>query len=154
MEETRFYTCQHCFENFIPKRRRVQKFCSTSCRSSSWQLNRKTDHNKETLFEEEKSEAISNDLPKEMKIEKMSVEGIGNSFVGGALGSGLVRFIEIAATKDKNKPLTKGDMLKMLQALNEKTYYPIKNLDRSDIGFYPHFNIKNQEVVYLPYIIE
>lgn len=30
--ESHHYTCHYCQKEFVPKRRKVQKFCSTSCR--------------------------------------------------------------------------------------------------------------------------
>ena len=38
MLEPKHYTCNYCQQNFVPKRRRVQKYCSNSCRSSAYQL--------------------------------------------------------------------------------------------------------------------
>ncbi|SDB52202.1 hypothetical protein SAMN03097699_1886 [Flavobacteriaceae bacterium MAR_2010_188] len=35
METSRYYQCKYCFQDFEPKRRRVQKFCSNSCRSKA-----------------------------------------------------------------------------------------------------------------------
>ena len=50
--ETYLYTCQHCFKEFVPTRRRVHKFCSDSCRVSHHQCNKRLQQKKEDCLAE------------------------------------------------------------------------------------------------------
>ena len=106
--EERNYICQYCKKEYIPKRRRVQKFCSNSCRVGSHQLkNRKL---KNGLIKKG-----SNQISEKTKIDKMSIAGVGNAAVG-SLAADAVKTI---FTKEENKPLTKRDLKELFLKLDE-----------------------------------
>ena len=68
--------CKHCGEKFIPKLKGTQIFCSNSCRSRYWYLN-KSKINKAPPLDQLK-EALEEEN-KKTEIEKMSMSSIGNA---------------------------------------------------------------------------
>lgn len=101
--ETRMYVCNYCKKEYIPKRRRVQKYCSNSCRVGSHQLEKRISKTELTTNED----TISS---KKTKIDQMSIAGVGNA----ALGTFAVDALKAILTKEENKPATKGDLKKVL----------------------------------------
>lgn len=141
MKETRFYTCQYCCAEFIPKRRRVQKYCSDSCRSSAYQLRKKTQTDVIPLNH---LNAVTESVAKtkdEISVAKIASAAAGNLIADGA---------KAIFTSKENKPATKGDIDELLQKLKGKRYYLINNLEYTENG-YPYFDIENNEVVYYKY---
>ncbi len=134
--ETRMYICHYCKKEYIPKRRKVQKFCSDSCRVSSHQLKKKS--NEELITKTTKS--ISH-LEKQ-KIKKMSLAGVGNSVAGTIAVEGLKALF----TKEENKPATKLDILKLEQRF--KRYQEINNLPRNINNQKPFYDSLLKGVVY------
>ena len=106
--ETRMYVCNYCKKEYIPKRRRVQKFCSNSCRVGSHQLKNKKSNIE--LVEKE-----SNSKLDKVKIDQMSLSGVGNS-VAGIL---TVEAIKSLLIREENKPATKGDLKLLLSKLEQ-----------------------------------
>ena len=130
------YTCNYCFEEFIPTRRRVQKFCSATCRS-------KSHHAKISESNLPTEQVVSTDTPLETKIKKMSLSGIGNA-TAGTLAADLLKS---ALTKNENKPATKGDLNILLAKLNDR-YHLIKNMAPNLKGEYPYFDLVENVVIY------
>lgn len=112
MEEKREYTCGYCKVGFVPKRRGVQKFCSASCRVRSHQVKKKA-----LLVKNSNSD--KNKLSEKMKVEKISIAGVGNA----AAGTGLVMVAKHLLTKEENRPATKKDLrdaeLRIIQILDQ-----------------------------------
>ncbi|AOW20759.1 hypothetical protein [Urechidicola croceus] len=132
--EEREYTCKYCCKKFIPTRRRVQKFCNASCKSTYHRL-------KKELPKQVEDKAKVPDIPK-MKIDQISMAGILNAAAGNLSSD----FLQEIFTKAENKPATKRD----LQLLYEKLqrYHQVKNLPRREDGAIPYFDLETKEVVY------
>lgn len=137
-----FYSCKYCYKKFEPTRRRVQKYCSNSCRSKAYHL-RKT---------EDSSIAVTGTFNKmlpnislaKFQVEKMSAAGIGNATVGTLAASVLKNLI----THVDNKPATKGDLKNLVSEITGR-YHVIKNMATSLDGALPYFDIETNSVVYL-----
>ncbi|MBU3012270.1 hypothetical protein KO506_12710 [Polaribacter vadi] len=137
--ETNTYKCEYCKKKYVPKRRRVQKFCSNSCRVSFHRLKNLGEVKKTTELQTKKKEQENS----KVKIDEISVSGVANS----AIGSGIVEIAKNIFTPEENKPATKGDILKL--ASNLKRYHQIKNLPPNAMGHIPHFDLHTNNVIYL-----
>ncbi|MFC7444783.1 hypothetical protein [Mesoflavibacter profundi] len=137
MLDPKHYTCNYCQQDFIPKRRRVQKYCSNSCRSSAYQLRK---GNKNNL------PVANNTKPVTEQNDKMTLAGVGNAAVGSMVAGGLVKLF----TNEKNKPATKGDIDLLLQKLGGR-YHLVKNLQPNAQGALPYYDLIDGNIVYLNY---
>ncbi|MFK8061107.1 MAG: hypothetical protein AB8B78_13585 [Polaribacter sp.] len=133
--ETRNYECQYCKKEYVPKRRRVQKFCSNSCRVGSHQLKNKK-LNKELVEKENRSKFDK------VKINQMSFSGVGNS-VAGTLA---VEAIKSPLIREENKPATKGDLKQFL--IKQEQFQEIVNMKKDDFGRKPFYDTKSKSIVY------
>ncbi len=134
--DTHLYTCQYCGKDYKPKRRYKQRYCSNSCRVNSF--NRK----KQMGLSLPQKEI---EKPKPLKIEKMSMAGIGNATVGAMAGTVAVNLIGSLLTKEEDKPATKKDLLNLIG--QNKRFYPIKNVEQR-FGFVAYYDMQTQNVVY------
>ena len=134
--ETRNYICNYCKKEYVPKRRRVQKFCSDSCRVGSHNLEKKK--SKKVL-----SPVSQIAKPKNTKIEKMSFAGVGNA-AAGTFAAELVKSIFI---KEENKPATKGD-LKLITSKLER-FQVIKNMNPNINGQKAYYDNEQKVIVYI-----
>lgn len=132
--ETREYICEYCRKYYVPKRRRAQKFCSTSCRVSSHKLNAK-------LNKEITAKSLAS-VTEKTKVDKMSFAGVGNSVAGTLAAEGLKTLF----TKEENKPATKLDIQKLEKRFNR--YQEIKNMPLNNLGQKAFFDSVLQTVVY------
>ncbi|TXE16018.1 hypothetical protein ES692_13950 [Psychroserpens burtonensis] len=139
MIDKEFYTCEYCFKEFEPKRRRVQKYCSNTCRSKAYHA-RKT-----TPIIEAKNDGtvVPKDIPTPSK-ENMSLAGVGNATAGSLIANGL----KAITTSNKNKTATKGDISE-LKALLTSRYLPIKNIPTDLHGRHPYYDIDTKNLIYL-----
>ncbi len=141
--DTRRYKCKYCREKYIPNRRRVQKYCSASCRSKAYHL-RTTKKIKDDISNKEKGLKAIN--PKEynskVKVEKMSVEGIGNA----AAGTLAINLITNALTPEEKKPATKGDLTRIEDRL--KRYHRVMNYSSKLDGSIAYFDLETKKVIY------
>lgn len=141
MKENQFYTCGYCFNEFIPKRRRVQKFCSHSCRS-------KAHHSKKTKTKMATLPSLNlNAVPKPdtiKKPERISAVGIGNA----ALGTLAVDTAKAIFTSEDNKSATKGDLKRLAVEINAR-YHRVKNMSPRSDGALPYYDFDTRNVVYL-----
>lgn len=128
------YECNYCKKEYIPKRRRVQKFCSDSCRVSSHQL--KNNNSKKELIKSD------NYLPKKTTVDQMSLAGVGNS----AAGTLVVGVLKNVFTKDENKPATRKDLKELTSKLER--YQEIKNLTNDTFGKRPYYDTIQRIIVY------
>lgn len=126
--ETRLYRCEYCRKEFLPTRRKVQKYCSNSCRSKSHHQKTKI-NNKVKEVKKEKKEAKTS-------IEKVSLAGVGNA----ALGNAAVDLLKYAFTKEENKPATKRDIKNLEKKLNR--YHRINNMNPNSTGAFAYFDIE------------
>jgi hypothetical protein len=123
------YTCEYCYGKFVPKRRRVQKYCSNSCRSKAYHVR--------------KNGPPLKGVPGGVTpTEKMSLAGVGNA----AAGTAAVTILANLLTKEENKPATKGDLNKIAETL--KRYHKIINLGADPNGRLPYFDLETKMVVY------
>ena len=140
MEDTKFYTCGYCYKEFEPKRRRVQKYCSDTCRSKAY-------HSRKTKVQSPDSKSaeftVPNDIPTP-KRENMSMAGVGNA----AAGTLAANAIKSLLTKESNKPATKGDLTQLLEKLNNR-YHLVTNMQPNFRGEYPYYDLVDGVLVYL-----
>lgn len=132
------YICGYCGKNYVPKRRKVQKYCSASCRTRACNIR------KSTLLSKPIENSILNKSSNLNKIEQMSFAGIGNAAVGTLAVNTLTRVF----TKEENKPLTKKD-LKELKELMLQRYHEVLNLELDLYGNVPFYDMETQTIVYL-----
>lgn len=132
--ETRLYKCEYCRKEFLPVRRRVQKFCSNSCRS-------KSHHQKVKSRDKIEVGKLENKIAK-TSIDKLSMAGIGNA----AIGSAAVDLLKFSFTKEENKPATKSDIKNLAKKL--KRFQIINNMKPNFIGQLPYFDIELSVVIY------
>lgn len=139
--ETLYYNCQYCRKEFVPKRRKIQKFCSNSCRVSFHRF-KNVDVALTTTKLQEK---IQTQIPSKIKVEQISGAGVANS----TIGSGMVELAKSIFTPEQNKPATKGDLEKLAKIL--KRYHQIQNLDQNTSGHFPYFDLYTNKVVYFSF---
>lgn len=132
MEKHR-YKCHYCGAKYIPKRRHVQKYCSNSCRVNAFKLRNKSEKN---LPEVQKNK-------KQQTKDKMSWSGVGNA-AAGVLATNLATSL---FTKEENKPATKGDIQKLLNAEVNKIIL-IKNMPPRIDGARAYFDTNQQILIY------
>lgn len=137
MKDQQFYTCKYCFKEFEPKRRRVQIYCSDTCRSKAYHV-RKT-----SAMVTQTNKEVSLDTPT-LQQEKMSLAGVGNS----AIGVLAVEGVKSLLTKEENKPATKKDLALLIEKLSSR-YHLVKNMSPNSFGEYPYFDLVENVVVYL-----
>ncbi|MEL0650752.1 hypothetical protein V6246_04915 [Algibacter sp. TI.3.09] len=141
-----FYTCQYCYKEFDPKRRRVQKYCSNSCRSKAHHARKKTETKLSIISDSEtKTNVPTVPTPSaKNKVDSMSLAGTGNA----AAGSLLADTIKSVFTPLDNKPATKGDLENLKKQIVNR-YHKITNLQQRNDGALPYFDMDTSEVVYL-----
>ncbi|GAB4161053.1 MAG: hypothetical protein Tsb0033_17920 [Winogradskyella sp.] len=139
MKETKYYTCKYCFKEFEPKRRRIQKYCSNSCRSSAYQQRKAIQNNtKDNL-----PKLTDSDVPQAPHKEKISVAGVGNA----ALGVIAVNTAKSILTPLKNRPATKGDIDLIIEKLGGR-YHLVSNMPPNIHGEYPYYDMQQGILVY------
>ncbi|WP_159020624.1 hypothetical protein [Algibacter sp. L3A6] len=141
-----FYTCEYCYKEFDPKRRRVQKYCSNSCRSKAHHARKKTDNTLATIPEEKQD--IDATIPKKTKVDSMSLAGTGNAIAGVLAVDG----IKALFTSTENKPATKGDLENLKKQIVNR-YHKITNLQQRNDGALPYYDMYTGEVVYSFYVL-
>jgi hypothetical protein len=151
--ETEFYICEFCKTKFKPNRRKVQRFCSTSCRV-------KNHHHKNKVEKPLAIAAIPNIgteamdstifKPDKHKVDKMSLAGVGNA----AAGTAAFELAKKLLTPKNNIPATKSDIQdltinihKMTELIN-KRYFLIHNLAQKYDGALPYFDMGTGNVIY------
>ena len=145
MRDTKFYICKYCYKDFEPKRRRVQKYCSNTCRSKAHHA-RKTNTLATSKFDDlviPDSFLKPNSKPTPIA-EKMSLAGVGNS----AAGTLAVDLIKNALTTEPNKAATKGDLSQLIGKIKGR-YHLITNMKPNPLGQHPYFDLVENKVEYL-----
>jgi hypothetical protein len=133
--DTYHYTCLYCGKTYKPNRRKKQKYCSNSCRTRAFQI-RNPKLGSTVPQVEKKSELV--------KIEKMSVPGVGNAVAGAAI----VKIAENLFTSEQNKPATKKDIRELKESIISR-YFPILNIPPNNLGEHPFFDMQIKHLVYL-----
>lgn len=134
--EPKKYVCNFCGNHYHPKRRHVQRFCCNSCRSKAHIKK----HKSETVV---KSEITSQDQ-NPVKIEKISLAGVGNA----AIGTLAVNAVSNLFISEGNKPATKND-IKNLTSILKNRYQPILNIPNRNDGAKAFYDTQTQQYVYL-----
>ncbi|WP_375241442.1 hypothetical protein [Polaribacter sp.] len=133
--ENRNYRCNYCKKEYIPKRRRVQKFCSNSCRVGFFKLQKKSTMNYTELSGLEKR-------TKKQTVEALSIAGVGNATIGN-LAADAIKSIFV---NDDNKPVTKADLKRL--SLKLERFQMIKNMNSNIYGQKAYFDCDLSIVVY------
>ena len=152
--ESHLYTCQYCYKEYEPTRRRVQKYCSTACRVSAHKLRKQiTEVNEEevqlpTIQNNDVVEPVATEFYDPVqKVDKMSEAGVGNAMVGNLLADAL-KSIGKSILPDENKPATKREVNELKSLIKGDRYLPIRNLPPNQYGQYAYFDIERWELVY------
>ena len=100
------YYCEHCGDQYVPRRRGVQRFCSTSCRTLQWRIDKQEKKDQllpvATLNEPQASKVSENEPRK----ESISFAGATNA----ALGTAAVGLMKNILTPKGDMPATKRDI--------------------------------------------
>lgn len=142
MKDKKYYTCPYCFKEYEPKRRRVQVYCSNTCRAKAYHARKPKGFTTKAT-----DPAVSLEEPptlsSKIKIETVSAAGIGNATFGSLAADG----IKALFTKEENKPATKGDLMKLAELINGR-YHVIMNLPKR-FGKTPYFDMETNTIEYL-----
>jgi hypothetical protein len=132
------YICEYCSKEYMPRRRRIQKYCSNTCRV-------KAHFQKKARVESKPEIGLSTHVTtdKEQK-QKINLAGIGNAAIANIATDALKRMF----THDDYKPATKGDLKKLLAQFRNR-YEKIENIPRRSDETEAYFDTETKEVVYL-----
>ncbi len=149
MLQSRLYTCEFCFKEYVPTRRGAQKFCSDSCRSKAhFHKKKKIDNGKgrntTTVVAQEKNKTVPKYPSEKTSIEKVSVPGVANAAVGTLAANALLS----AFIKTENKPATKGDVKKIISEIKGR-YHLVQNMLLTADGKKPYFDMETNMVVFI-----
>ena len=141
--DTRYYTCKYCYKEFEPKRRRVQKYCSNTCRNKAHHA-RKSKNALPSLLE---TNPPTTQVKQETKpqVEKVTLAGVTEATTGSLIADSLKALV----TKEENKGATKKDLRELKSFIAGARYLPITNINPNQFGRRPYYDIETQEVVYL-----
>ncbi|MBZ9786439.1 hypothetical protein LB456_03125 [Psychroflexus sp. CAK57W] len=136
--ETYIYKCGYCSKEYVPRRRKVQKYCSNTCRvKAHFQKNKKLELKTKTgLSKPESSDKKTKDT--------INLAGIGNAAIANVATDTLKNLF----TNEDKKPLTKGDF-KQLMTQFKNRYEKIDNMPRRADGTQAYFDSKEKKIVYL-----
>lgn len=131
------YICHYCGKEYVPSRRRVQKYCRTSCRVNAY--NQRT---KITAISPEKGLSVPQ---KESQGQHgISLAGIGNAAIANLTTDLAKHFF----TKEDNKPATKSD-LRALMNQPQQRYLPVQNAPERNDGTSAFYDTTTKQVIYL-----
>jgi len=143
--EKKLYTCQFCKKEFEPARRKIQKFCSNSCRSKNHHhKNKVASLNAPKINLSQQLEEINN---KKNKVEQMSWAGFGNAALGSIVADATVAVTNYLTGNAENKPATKGDLEK-LEKLISTQYFEVHNISPDMYGRRAYFDMASSKIVY------
>ena len=142
MTNQRFYVCNYCHKDYEPKRRRIQKYCSQSCRSKAYHARTTTTKTGLAVQTKDTTSQLAN-IRNKAKIETMSPAGIGNATVGALAADG----IKALMTHNDDKPATKGDIKNLVSEINGR-YHFVTNLPHRYDGALPYFDLDANMIVY------
>ena len=128
--------CKYCGVEYTPKRRRVQKFCSNSCRS----LNHR---DKKRLENKTNQIQKTSEMKGSSKVDKMSIAGVGNVVAGNVVAE----ISKALFTPKKNQAATKGDLEDLKLTLKGR-FFLAKNIPRDTQGRIAYYDLKTGNVIY------
>ncbi len=129
------YTCRYCGKDYKPKRRKVQKYCSNSCRTNAFN-SKKIVGLAKPIITDKKLDSV--------KIDKMSLAGVGNA----AAGTLAINALTSLLTKEENKPATKKDIKEIKDFILQR-YHEVINLQLDQYGNVPFYDLETKTIVYL-----
>jgi len=133
--------CLYCGIEYVAKRRMVQKFCCSSCRSLHWR-----DEKAKGKVSVKPDQEDDNTLPKiqeQGNKEKLSFVGMGNA----AAGTAAFEIAKSLFTSQENKPATKRDIAELKSILKGR-YFPVRNISKDVYGRLPYYDIETGDLVY------
>jgi len=136
--EKHHYICNYCSKDYVPRRRKVQKYCSNTCRVKAH-----FQKNKQVIIKEENNLPIKVASNKTEK-EKINLAGIGNAAIANVATDALKKLF----THEDNKPATKGDLKKMIAQFKNR-YEKIENIPRRPDETEAYFDNVEKRIVYL-----
>ena len=140
--DTYLYKCHYCGKEYKPNKRGKQRFCKASCRVRSFNKKKEVGLSKPKI---ENKIALpmnsENQLIKPIKIETMSMAGVGNAFAGTVA----VNLLSSLLTSEENKPATKKDLMNIVG--QSKRFHLVKNIPPK-LGYVAFYDMHNQCVVY------
>ncbi|WP_435133097.1 hypothetical protein [Formosa sp. A9] len=138
--------CLNCGEEYIPKRRGVQKYCSNSCRSSSWQL-KQNKPQKETSLKPVNEPAVVEEETKETSSKKqgMTWAGVGENFAGNVSYD----MMKSMFTSEENKPASRKDIGELKNLILGGRYLPVNNVPKDKNGRLAFYDVNTGNVVFL-----
>ena len=142
MEDTKFYLCSYCHHQYHPRRRRVQKYCSNSCRSKAYHMRITNTRNSTIDLPVEKPGNTNIQLVDEIK--KMSIHGIADATAGSLAADALKSLL----THNDKKAATRGDLKKLIAEIKGR-YHLVINLPPRFDGALPYFDFERSEIIYL-----
>lgn len=143
--ENYIYTCDYCSKEYVPNRRKIQKYCSTTCRVKAYYFRKK--HNQVTTINKD-SKALS--IPEnkvqnpKTSIDKVSLSGVGNAAIAN-VATDVLRHIFIP---EDSKPATKGDLKQLIAQFRDR-YEKITNITPKYDGSQAYYDNVDKKVVYL-----
>lgn len=150
--DTHKYTCKYCHEQYVPKRRYSQKYCSNSCRSKAYHR-RQVEKNALSDSPKPKTEGFVSKLPafkpKEAELpqtqypDNMTLGKVGSA-VAGTLIADLIKYI---LQGPGSQPITRNEIKAMFNKLQR--YHLITNLPPRPFGKKPYFDLHTNQVVYI-----
>ena len=132
------YICEYCSKEYIPRRRKIQKYCSNTCRVKAH-----FQKNKVNVIKTENS-SCKESKPDGVHREKINLAGIGNAAIANVATDALKRIL----THADNKPATKGD-IKNLIAQFKNRYEKVENIPKRPDQTEAYFDNETKEIVYL-----
>lgn len=145
MEETHLYTCKYCKIEFKPTRRRVQKYCSATCRSKQWHF--ANNKNSTPIASSSKELKAKNKKKKKKEAVKQKQPTTFEDILTSTLGAFVGNKIDRATIKEENKPFTKGDMMNILS--NIQRFQKVNNSPPNEYGQQPFIDITTGNIVYI-----
>jgi len=136
--EKHHYICNYCSKDYVPRRRKLQKYCSNTCRVKAH-----FQKNKQVIIKEENNLPIKVASNKTEK-EKINLAGIGNAAIANVATDALKKLF----THEDNKPATKGDLKKMIAQFKNR-YEKIENIPRRPDETEAYFDNVEKRIVYL-----
>ncbi len=137
------YYCEYCGDQYVPKRRGVQRFCSTSCRTLQWRKDKAVKREQllpdATLNESQTLKATENELRK----ESISIAGDANA----AIGTAAVDLVKNIFTPKDDMPATKRD-IQEVKALLKDRYFPVRNINKDAYGRLAYYDIETGNLIY------
>ena len=140
--DTYLYKCHYCGKEYKPNKRGKQRFCKASCRVRSFNKKKEVGLSKPQIENEIAIPMNSdNQLLKPLKIETMSMAGVGNTFAGTVA----VNLLSSLLTSEENKPATKKDLINIVG--QNKRFHAVKNIPPK-LGHVAFYDMQSQCVVY------